>query len=114
VEELGSREWEYNVVQRSTTDRIVSRRTRTRMERVLSRRLTVEFLQLIVIKRDCAKKASITPIIQSTTRYYESGNPGHVTVFLADAGTVSQTRPRPLPSTSSLTIHYSLSSYHSV
>jgi hypothetical protein len=43
VEERESREWEYNGVQRSTTERRVSRRMRmrTRMERVLGRRLIV-------------------------------------------------------------------------
>jgi hypothetical protein len=43
VEERESRECEYKGVQRSTTERIVSRRMRlrTRMEQVLGRRLSV-------------------------------------------------------------------------
>jgi hypothetical protein len=38
VEERESRAWDYKGVQRSATERTVSRRVRTRMERVLDRR----------------------------------------------------------------------------
>jgi hypothetical protein len=43
-------------IQQIAAERIVSRRKRTRIDRVLCRRL-------IVIKRDCTKKASINPIM---------------------------------------------------